>query len=114
MTEQYIKIDKDGDKFYFKDREMEILHHEDGPAVEYAEGTKEWYLDGKRHREDEPAIEYANGTKVWYLYDKLHREDEPAVEHANGTKYWFLDGINLTKEEHAKRTVKEIVVSYDG
>ena len=33
-------------------------------------GTKEWYLDGKRHRVDGPAVEYAEGTKHWYLDDK--------------------------------------------
>jgi hypothetical protein len=26
------------------------LHCEDGPAIEYADGGKEWYLKGKRHR----------------------------------------------------------------
>lgn len=27
---------------------------------------KEWYRDGERHREDGPAIEYPDGTKFWY------------------------------------------------
>jgi hypothetical protein len=31
------------------------------------DGDKYWYLAGKRHREDGPAIEYADGTKGWYL-----------------------------------------------
>ena len=57
------------------------LHREDGPACEYPSGTKEWYLNGKRHREDGPACENANGTKVWYLNGKRHREDGPAVEY---------------------------------
>ena len=38
-------------------------HREDGPAVEYADGSKEWYLNGKLHREDGPACEYADGSK---------------------------------------------------
>ena len=25
------------------------LHRTDGPAIEYADGSKEWYLNGKRH-----------------------------------------------------------------
>ena len=37
------------------------LHREDGPAIEYANGNKHWYLNGKLHREDGPAIENANG-----------------------------------------------------
>ena len=34
-------------------------------------GTKEWHLNGKLHREDGPAVEYSNGDKRWYLNDKL-------------------------------------------
>lgn len=33
----------------------------------YLDGTKECYLNGRLHREDGPAIEYPNGTKYWYL-----------------------------------------------
>ena len=29
------------------------FHREDGPAVEYANGIKEWHLNGERHREEE-------------------------------------------------------------
>jgi hypothetical protein len=32
-------------------------------------GTKRWFLNGKYHREDGPAVEYANGSKEWYLND---------------------------------------------
>jgi hypothetical protein len=30
-------------------------------------GTKWTFLDGKYHREGGPAVEYPNGTKSWYL-----------------------------------------------
>ena len=53
-----------------------LLHREDGPAVEYADGSREWFLDGQRHREDGPAIEYHDGTHKWYLDGKLLSEDE--------------------------------------
>ena len=86
-----------------------ILHREDGPAVERADGTKYWYRDGKCHREDGPAIEDANGDKSWYRDGKYHREDGPAVEYADdGEKYWYLDGVELTeyqwKAKMASRT----------
>ena len=58
----------------------------------YANGGKEWYLNGKLHREDGPAVEYANGNKYWWLNDELHREDGPACERANGDKEWYLNG----------------------
>ena len=60
-----------------------------------ANGTKEWYLNGKRHREDGPAIEYASGDKYWFLNGKRHREDGPAIELANGNKRWFLNGKEI-------------------
>ncbi len=46
MTPQYIYIDEYGSKFYYRDKEMKILHREDGPAVEWTNGGKEWWLDG--------------------------------------------------------------------
>ena len=91
------KIEKDlGDigwhrTLWYKDAELTILHREDGPAIEFADGDKCWYLNGKRHRIDGPAFEYTDGSKYWYLNDKSHRIDGPAVEYADGTKDWWLN-----------------------
>ena len=30
-------------------------------------GDREWWINGKLHREDGPACEYANGSKVWEI-----------------------------------------------
>lgn len=30
-------------------------------------GTKCWWLNNERHRTDGPAIEYADGQKRWYI-----------------------------------------------
>ena len=80
------------------------LHREDGPAVEYADGDKIWYINDQLHREDGPAREYADGTKYWHLNGELHREDGPAVEYAIGYKAWYLNGKNLTELEFNQRT----------
>jgi hypothetical protein len=82
-------------------------------------GDRCWYLDGKRHREDGPAIEYADGTKYWYLNDKQHREDGPAIEYAGGTKHWYLNDKELTEAEFNARnkpkpTCEGKVVEVDG
>ena len=38
-------------------------------------GDKAWYLNGKRHRVNGPALEYADGTKEWwYLNGKIYSE----------------------------------------
>jgi hypothetical protein len=82
---------------------------EDGPAIENADGSKEWYLNGVRHRTDGPAIEYANGSKEWYLNGVLHRTDGPAIEWADEDKEWYkswyLNGTELTKDLHMKLTL---------
>ena len=49
---------------------------------------------------------YADGTKRWYLNGKRHREDGPAIEWPNGYKFWYLDGKEVTEEEHKRLTSK--------
>jgi hypothetical protein len=63
------------DRIEYRD-EKGNLHREDGPAIEFANGTKAWYLNGERHREDGPAIEYSDGSKYWYLNGKYYTEEE--------------------------------------
>jgi hypothetical protein len=84
-----------GDKEWYRNGQ---LHRALGPAIKKANGTKMWYLNGQRHREDDPAIEWANGTKIWYLNGQLHRENGPAKEYANGTRKWYFDGQFLHKK----------------
>ena len=68
-------------------------------------GTVRWYNEnGQRHREDGPAYEYADGTRFWYLNGQRHREDGPAIEYANGDRSWYLNGKYLSEEEHRRQT----------
>ena len=39
-------------------------------------GDKYWCLNGQLHRENGPAVEYANGTKVWYLNGRCYTESD--------------------------------------
>ena len=107
MIKYTVKVHDCGDKYWYIDGKR---HREDGPAVEYANGTKKWYLNDVFHREDGPAIEYSNGTKYWYLSGKQHREDGPAAEYANGTKYWYLNGVEVT-EDKVMNSTKELTVA---
>jgi len=52
------------------------LHREGGPAVECADGTKEWWQNGKRHREDGPAVEFEDGSTEWWLNGQQLPEEE--------------------------------------
>jgi hypothetical protein len=40
------------------------------------DGSKEWYLNNKLHREDGPAVEYTDGTKLWYFHGVKLSETE--------------------------------------
>ena len=51
-------------------QEVEKLPENFTGIVEYANGSKEWCLNGKFHRVDGPAVECINGNKEWYLNDK--------------------------------------------
>ena len=35
--------------------------------LEVKNGTNCWYINGKIHREDGPAIEWSDGNKEWYI-----------------------------------------------
>ena len=94
-----IVVDEYGDKYYYNS--LNQRHRENGPAIERANGSKEWYINNQFHREDGPAIERADGTKAWYIDGKLHREDGPAIEYANGTKAWFIND-QLHREDGPK------------
>ena len=52
MKTQYIKKNNVG-TFYYSDKTMTNPHREDGPAVEYSDGTKSWYLNGQRLSKEE-------------------------------------------------------------
>ena len=81
--------------YEIKGRVENRLHREDDlPAIEYINGTKYWYKNGKLHRENDlPAVEYNNGTKEWYKNGKQHRDNDlPAVEYNDGRKYWYKNG----------------------
>ena len=94
MKPQYIEIDKDGNKCYFSDKEMTVLHRDDGPAIEWKNGGKTWMRNGWLHREDGPAIEWPNTDKDWYIDGVCFTESEFKARKApcNGKKV-TIDGI---------------------
>ena len=83
----------------WRDPKTKKYHRLDGPAIEYSDGTKHWYVEGKWHRIDGPAIEFSNGEKRWYAEGKLHRLDGPAIERSNGTKLWYVEGKQYSETD---------------
>jgi hypothetical protein len=62
-------------------------------VIYVVKGTK------KYHREDGPAIEWDNGDKEWYINGKLHRDDGPALILADGRIFWYLNDFFFDKKE---------------
>ena len=61
-----------------------------------SDGNKYWYnAKGELHREDGPAVEWADGSNYWFINGKLHREDGPAFENINGDNYWYINGERI-------------------
>jgi len=103
------------DEWFVFDSSRVTIHREDGPAMEYSEGSKHWFINGHLHREDGPAIEYSDGSNYWFLAGLRHREDGPAIEEIVMTGKlnnffnlcWFLGGIEYTEREFSK-IMKEV------
>ena len=110
MIEYTVKVYENGSKSWYLNGKR---HREDGPAIEHFDGTKEWFLNDQRHREDGPAIIYALGSKFWYLNGNRHRIGGPAVEYTDGSKEWFLNGIEYSEEEYWNqlKPAKELTIT---
>ena len=61
----------------------------------YNGGTKFWQLNGKLHREDGPAFEWADGAKQWWMNDKYLTEKEfnERMNNTCTTKVITIEGI---------------------
>jgi hypothetical protein len=101
----YINDDTKKEFFYAEfdfERGSYKWHRTNGPAVEWADGRKEWYLNGKLHREDGPAVEYVDDDdtiKKWYVNGEQHRIGGPAVVEDQYEDY-FVNGYEVSRDIH--------------
>jgi hypothetical protein len=94
MSESTMEIDEMGNKISTNSKGEH--HRTDGPAIEYADGSKSWWVGRKLHRTDGPAIEYVNGDKAWYVNGKY-------LGH-NDSGFWAL-WERLSDEDRASPTL---------
>ena len=92
-----------GSKYWYKEGKC---HRLDGPAEIYNNGSKVWFYEGMRHRDNGPAIETI-GRKEWFIEGKRHRLDGPAVEYKNGDKEWYYEDkwIRCNSQEEFERII---------
>lgn len=63
-------------------------------------GNKIWKnKKSELHREDGPAVEFSNGTKMWIINNEFHRTEGPAVIHNNGIVRYMLHDIDYATKE---------------
>lgn len=75
-----------------------LLHRDDGPAIEWADGDSRWINHGKLHREGGlPAVEYGNAAAAWLDRGTLGR----LVSHqpANERGAWYIHGLKVTEAQ---------------
>jgi hypothetical protein len=66
---------------------------------EYKDWVEYRNEQGQLHRTDGPAVEWKNGHKEWWINGQLHREDGPAVKYGDGRVSWYLNNINYSEQE---------------
>jgi hypothetical protein len=82
--------------------------------VEYPDGSKSWWLNGKGHREDGPAYEGVNGSKLWWLNGKQYSETEWEKLVKGESLTSASAGVTVATEAKVSKKVesfKDIVVS---
>lgn len=75
------------------------FHRLDGPAIEWQDGTKYWYVNHELHRTDGPAVERPDGREEWWCRGRPHRLDGPAFTNLDGTQEWWIHGRMLDEAE---------------
>lgn len=84
-------------EYYYKGK----LHRDEGlPAIDYPNGTREWWVHGLRHRdEDNPAVILTTGHREWWVNGQLHRLKYPAIIYNDGTLEYWLHGKQVTQND---------------
>lgn len=81
------------------------------PILTEINGVKEWRLNNLLHREDGPAVEYSFGTKLYFLNGQPHRLDGPACEYNDGKMDWYVNGKRIP---NPKEFIRQYLTIFDA
>ena len=62
-------------------------------------GTRYYNTRGQLHRDEGPAIEWIDGGKEWFQNGQMHRIGGPTVEWGS-LRQWFLFGVEYTEQAY--------------
>jgi len=82
------EVDANGNVHYYNN--IELYHRLDGPAIEWCDGGKEWYINGELHKKKGPAV-CTQELKQWWLYGKLY----PKHCHNKLTLFSILEPLEM-------------------
>ncbi len=66
-----------------------------------------WYENNLKHRDDGPAVEWDNGTMEWWINNMRHREDGPALVIPGIHQSWWINNKRFTEEEFSEWRLKK-------
>ena len=79
VKSEYDDLDKykydNGDIVYYK-KDADIVHNPYGAAVIHIGGYKAYCIEGKYHRLDGPAVIYANGKEEYFINNKCLTKEQ--------------------------------------
>jgi hypothetical protein len=89
MATQQPVADAEGDLSWRDDNGD--FHRDDGPAIEFTDGSKMWCRHGRMHRVDGPAMT-TPGSTTWAIDGNYHRDGGPAITYPEGGYRWYQHG----------------------
>lgn len=80
----------------YKDMQSQPRHYRD-------HGETAWMNEaGKFHRIGGPAQEFDNGDKVFWVNGLRHNEEAAAIQLADGRNFFYLNGREMTEKKWAQ------------
>jgi hypothetical protein len=95
---------------FYKYIENYIDNNEDVILCGQYESAKVWHKNSFLHRDNDlPAVEFSNGNKEYWKDGKLHRIKGPAIEYKSSNYFvWYYEGeeIDYSSQEEFERILK--------
>lgn len=91
-----------------------LFHRENGPAIIWDDGKKEWYKDGMRHRDDGGAAIYGGGGDMeFYVDGRRHNSEGLAIIKNDGDGEYWLNDCYLDSDQYNNAITHNLLVSKD-
>ena len=81
--------------------EIHKTPNKEGMYINDLDGTKVTYKNNLEHSYNgKPTVEWRDGSKWWFRNGRGHRLYGPAIENSDGRKFWVLVGNESSESEY--------------